>query len=56
MDPTPMQGSPFMPPLPYSPGWGHSMSAEGVDLHVDYTTEIEPHLGRRLVRSDASSS
>lgn len=38
-----------MPPLPYSLGWGHSMSAEGVDLHVDYATEIEPHLGRRLV-------
>ena len=44
-----LQGSPYMPPLPYSPGWGHSMSAEGVDLRVDYATEIEPHLGRRLV-------
>jgi hypothetical protein len=44
-----LQGSPYMPPLPHGPGWGHSMSAEGVDLHVDYATEIAPHLGRRLV-------
>jgi hypothetical protein len=40
-----------MPPLLYGPGWGHSMSLEGVDLHVDYAKEIEPHLGRRLVRN-----
>lgn len=40
-----------MPPLPYSSlGWGHGLTAEGVDLHVDYATEIEPFLGRRLVR------
>lgn len=44
-----LQGSPYMPPLPHGPGRGHSMPAEGVDLRVDYATEIEPHLGRRLV-------
>lgn len=29
----------------------HTMTVEGVDLTVDYDTEVKPFLGRRLVSS-----
>ncbi len=44
-------GTHFLPPLSYGPGQGSytASAAAGVDLNVDYTTEIAPFLGTRLV-------